>query len=179
MEKILLISPSTLDKKTWGITIIGMSSLLFVGWLFFFIIPVNNLTAIIIFVSCITLISGLFALDFICTPYKYILTNYELTEKHLNFKTWGDTYFTFPISAIVSVERSYNPLSCPAASLKRLKIRFKEGYKVPNIVPYALASPVCEQEFLETLKKYNPDIYIRVNDKKGWHRIYRIWDWDI
>ena len=105
--------------------------------------------------------------------------SYELTEKHLNFKMWGDTDFKIPLSAIVSVERSYNPLSCPAASLKRLKIRFKEGYKVPNIVPYALASPVCEQEFLETLKKYNPDIYIRVNDKKGWHRIYRFWDWDI
>ena len=100
---------------------------------------------------------------------------YELTEMHLIFKMLGATSFKIPLSMIVSVERSYNPLSSPAGSLKRLKIGMKKEYKFP----YALASPVREQEFLETLKKYNPDIYIRVNDKKGWHRIYRIWDWDI
>ena len=97
---------------------------------------------------------------------------YELTEKHLIFKMWGATNFKIPLSVIVSVERSYNPLSSPAGSLKRLKISMKKGYKFP----YALVSPVREQEFLETLKKYNPDIYIRLTNKKGW---WRIWDWDI
>ena len=79
---------------------------------------------------------------------------------------------SFPLSQIVSVERSYNLLSSPAASLKRLSIRFKKGAKYPWI----LISPAREQEFLETLKKYNPEIYIRVENKKGW---WRIWDWDI
>jgi len=101
--------------------------------------------------------------------------SYELTEKQLILKICGGSYFTFPLSVIASVERSYNPLSSPAGSLKRLKIRMKKGYKFP----YALVSPVREQEFLETLKQLNPDINIRVSDKKGWHRIYRIWDWDI
>jgi len=99
----------------------------------------------------------------------------ELTETHLIFRMWSFTSVKIPLSVIVSVERSYNPLSSGAASLKRLCIRFKKGYKFP----YALISPVREKEFLEMLKKHNPDIYIRVNDKKGWHRIYRIWDWDI
>ena len=55
---------------------------------------------------------------------------------------------SFPLSQIISVERSYNPLSAPAASLKRLSIRFKKGCKYP----WMLISPVREQEFLETLK---------------------------
>ena len=100
---------------------------------------------------------------------------YELTDNHFTAKMLGITSFKVSLSVIVSVERSYNPLSSPAGSLKRLKIRFKKGYKYP----FTLISPMREQEFLETLKKYNPDIYIRVSDKKGWHRIYRIWDWDI
>ena len=100
---------------------------------------------------------------------------YELTENHLIFKMWSATNIKIPLSVIVSVERSYNPLASGAASLKRLCIRFKKGYKFP----YTLVSPVREKEFLETLKKHNPDIYIRVSEKKGWHRIYRIWDWDI
>ena len=99
---------------------------------------------------------------------------YEVTEKHLVLKMWFISS-KIPLSVIVSVERSYNPLASGAASLKRLCIRFKKGYKFP----YTLVSPVREKEFLETLKKHNPDIYIRVSDKKGWHRIYRIWDWDI
>ena len=97
---------------------------------------------------------------------------YVITEKELQFNTWGTCKVSFPLSKIVSVERSYNPLSSPAASLKRLSVRFKKGCKYP----FVLISPVREQEFLETLKERNPDIYIRVDDKKGW---WRIWDWDI
>ncbi|MDR0364732.1 MAG: PH domain-containing protein [Bacteroidales bacterium] len=42
--------------------------------------------------------------------------------------------------------------------------------------PYMLISPVKEQEFIEELKAVNPDIYVRVPDKKG---IWRVHDWDI
>ncbi len=97
---------------------------------------------------------------------------YEITDKQLLFKMWGISSENCPISQIVSVERSYNLLSSPAGSLKRLCIRFKKGYKWP----FVLVSPVREQEFLDCLKKVNPDIYIHVNNKKAW---YRIWDWDI
>ena len=76
------------------------------------------------------------------------------------------------IKNIKSVERSYNPLSSPAASLKRLRIDLRGKAKFP----YMLISPVREQEFIEELKAVNPDIYVRVPDKKG---IWRIQDWDI
>lgn len=70
------------------------------------------------------------------------------------------------------VKRTYNPLSAPAASLKRLSI-YKKGRKYP----YIFISPVKEQQFIEELKAINPDINIIVPpDKKG---IWRIWDWDI
>jgi hypothetical protein len=55
-----------------------------------------------------------------------------------------------------------------AGSFKKLKIT-KSGF------PY-LISPVREQEFLDTLKEINPNISIRVSNKKGW---WRFWDWDI
>lgn len=76
------------------------------------------------------------------------------------------------ISDIISTERSYNPLSSPAASLKRLHIRFWNGAKQP----YMLISPVREKEFIEELIAVNPDIYIHIPDKKG---RWRIQDWDI
>ena len=96
----------------------------------------------------------------------------ELTDTHLVFKMWGFSTLKAPLTEILSVERTYNPLSSGAASLKRLYIRFKKGYKYP----FALISPVREKEFLERLQKLNPDIYVRVPEKKGW---WRIWDWDI
>ena len=117
---------------------------------------------------------GFYVLIGICAFVVFIFSGvrYEITDKELMFSTWGTCKASCPLSKILSVERSYNPLSSPAMSLKRLKICFKKGYKWP----FTLISPVREQEFLETLKTYNPNIYIRVNNKKGW---WRIWDWDI
>jgi len=87
------------------------------------------------------------------------------------------------IADIISVERTYNSLSSsPAASLKKLCIRFKQGAKYPiwwltwQSAPNWLLSPVKEKEFVEELKTINPDIYVKISDKKG---IWRIWDWDI
>ena len=97
---------------------------------------------------------------------------YEISDEKLLLKIWMFPSGSFLLSEIISVERSYNPLSSVAASLKRLRVNFKKGYKWP----FALISPVREQEFLDALKKANPDIYIRVSNKKGW---WRIWDWDI
>jgi hypothetical protein len=72
------------------------------------------------------------------------------------------------LSEITCVERSYNPISAPAASLKRLSI---DGLGV-----YTLISPAREQKFLETLKAINHNIKINVSNKEEW---WRIWDWDI
>jgi hypothetical protein len=75
------------------------------------------------------------------------------------------------INDSVSVRRSYNMISSPAASLKRLCLKFKKN---PNY-PYCLVSPVREREFLNALKSVNPDIDIQISDKRG---MWRFWDWD-
>jgi hypothetical protein len=90
----------------------------------------------------------------------------------------GKPYTSIPISVIVSIERSYDQFGGIATSMKRLRFRFKKGYKW-NIgwATAPLISPVREQEFLELLKSINPNIQINVIDKKG--RWWSLWGWDI
>lgn len=93
---------------------------------------------------------------------------YLITESHLEiwlgpFKLWS-----VKISEITTIKRSYNPLSSPAASFKRLMITSNKMN--------ALISPHDEKEFLRVLKKRNPKIEIEIKDQSAW---YRFWDWDI
>jgi len=96
---------------------------------------------------------------------------YVISDGMLCLKMWFIPSGSTKISNIVSVERSYNPLSSPAGSLKRLRISFKKGSKYP----FMLISPVREKEFIEELKTVNPDINVKIPDKKG---MWRFWDWD-
>jgi hypothetical protein len=97
---------------------------------------------------------------------------YVISEGKLYVKTWMFSGENVKISDIVSIKRSYNPLSSPACSLKRLRIDLKKQAKLP----YMLLSPVREQEFIEELKFFDSDIYVCVHDKKG---MWRVQDWDI
>ena len=97
---------------------------------------------------------------------------YIISEDRLYIKIWIISCRSVEIGDIVSVKRSYNPLSSPAASLKRLRINLNGKAKFLDM----LISPVREQEFIEELKAINPNISVRVPDKKG---IWRIQDWDI
>ena len=94
---------------------------------------------------------------------------YIISENKLYLKNWFIPCGSTNIVNITSVKRSYNPLSSPAASLKRLHIRITKHQ------PW-LISPVREQEFIKDLKAINPDIEVSISDKKG---MWRIWDWDI
>jgi hypothetical protein len=87
----------------------------------------------------------------------------------LYVKTWFIPCGKMNIMDVVSMKRSYNLISSPATSLKRLQICFVKGSSW-------LVSPVREQEFIKELKSINPNIDINVTDRKG---IWRIWDWDI
>ena len=95
---------------------------------------------------------------------------YVILDGKLYVKMWFIPNGSVNIADIISVQRSYNPLSSPAASLKRLHI------KIVNNSFGWLISPVREKEFIEELKAVNPDIYVRVPVKKG---MWRIWDWDL
>jgi predicted ABC-type sugar transport system permease subunit len=95
---------------------------------------------------------------------------YIISGNNLYLRIWFIPSGEMNIANIATVERSYNPLSSPAASLKRLRIRFVNGL-------FWLISPVREQEFIEALKAVNPNIDVKLPvRKKG---IWRIWDWDI
>ena len=106
-------------------------------------------------------------LVFLFTGMRYIISGSTLSLKIGFICGWSVN-----IADILSVERSYNPLSAPAASLKRLCIHFPKNKKFP----YLLISPVREQAFIKALKKINPNICVHLPEKKG---IWRIQDWDI
>jgi Protein of unknown function (DUF1200). len=96
--------------------------------------------------------------------------NYTIEGDVLITKCCGQS-ITINIHEIESIKRSYNPLSSPASSLKRLCVN-----KTIHKWSYTLISPVREEEFLAILKEINPNIIIEVNDKKS---AFRFWDWDI
>ena len=96
------------------------------------------------------------------------VTSYEITEDLLIIKVGPIPYAKIKLNEISLVERSYNPLSAPASSLKRLYIKAKHQD--------ILISPVDEQEFIRLLKTRNPNITINISYKDDW---WRIWDWDI
>lgn len=112
---------------------------------------------------CITGGAFLFVL-FILTGIRYIVSGNKLL-----FRIWFIPTGSINILEISSLKRSYNPLSSPSASLKRLS-----AYRHGNL--YALLSPVREKAFIEELQTINPRIQIDVSNKKG---LWRIWDWDI
>ena len=111
-----------------------------------------------------TMIGVFVFLLFIFTGIRYIIS-----ENKIQIKLWFITFGSVNIKEISKIKRSYNPLSSPAVSLKRLSL-----YRFGKI--YALISPDNEQKFLEELKAINPYIDIDVSDEKG---LWRIWDWDI
>lgn len=90
---------------------------------------------------------------------------YVISRNKLHIKMcWIIPFWSVSVADITSVKRSYNPLSSPAASLKRLLVCSKQGDK--------LISPVREQEFCDVLIKINPDISINLDNKKPWRNIW-------
>ena len=79
---------------------------------------------------------------------------YNLREHLLLIKIGPIQLMSVKISDITSIKRSFNPISSPAASLKRLKIDFKGGA--------VLISPKKEEEFIQALTNKNASIYVTV-----------------
>jgi len=116
---------------------------------------------------------GLFVLGAVLIFSAFCLTGmrYVIRGNKLYCRIWFIPYGSVDIGTIRSVRRSYNPLSSPAASLKRLRISLWGRGD-----PFLLISPTREREFIETLKAANPDIQVDVAERKG---LWRVWDWDI
>ena len=94
---------------------------------------------------------------------RYVISEHELLMKMGPFGTQR-----MDIRKIERIERSYNPLSSPSASLKRLYVK-GNGQD-------ALISPVNEAEFIRILKSRNPNITVKIEDHDQW---WQCWKWDI
>ena len=100
---------------------------------------------------------------------------YVISKDELCLKIWFISTCSFKITDIASIKRSYYLFDIPTnttASFKKLRLQFEGVAKYS----YVHVSPVREQEFIEELKKVNPNIFVSFYDKKG---IGRILDWDI
>ncbi len=98
---------------------------------------------------------------------------YTISDGKIFVHIWSIPNGSVNITDIRSVRRSYNPLSSPAASLKRLRINIRiKGAKYD----YMLISPVREREFIDELRAIDPDIAVNAPEKRV---AWRIWDWDI
>lgn len=100
----------------------------------------------------------------------FVGIRYTIVDDVLSVKVFFIPSGKIKISDIKSIRRSYNPISSPAASLKRLRINDDEN----NLL--LLISPAKEKKFIDELKRINPNIQVSVTDKKG---LWRIIDWDV
>lgn len=149
------------DKKVFRSRI----SVLLLGFIMAIFIPISLPMFQRESIVDVCVISGLLLfILFIFTGIHYIISGNKIL-----LKMWFIPMGSINILEISSLKRSYNPLSSPACSLKRLA-----AYRYGNL--YALLSPVREQEFIEELKAINPHIKLNVSTKRG---LWRIWDWDI
>ena len=98
-----------------------------------------------------------FLILFVClafSAYLYVSTFYAITENAELVVRSGPFYNDrIPVSQIKKVEHTRTALSSPALSMKRLLILYDQGSVV--------ISPRKQKEFLDHLKKLNPEIEIK------------------
>lgn len=82
---------------------------------------------------------------------------YEVSNEQLRIKLGPLNLYKLNIADIESFSRSYNPLSSPAPSLRRIKLKLRTGGTV-------LLSPKKEEIFFDTLAGLNPEIENNVKD---------------
>ena len=135
-------------------------SVLLLGLLLLIFIPTAIPIIKFMIISSLFIMGGtLLFIILLFSGMRYVILDNKLYVKIL----WCISIEKVDISSIISAERSYNILSSPAASLKRLRIGFKKGKRCQ----YLLISPVKEMEFIEELKAVNPDINVNIPVKEG------------
>lgn len=94
---------------------------------------------------------------------------YQVSAKQLKVKLGPFSPWKVDILDIQSISRSYNPLSSPAPSLRRIILKMKGG-------GFLLLSPLKEQEFIHTLTEVNPSIQNKV-EEEATGRMTRFFYW--
>ena len=104
----------------------------------------GEIPAIIIFVCILLLVSGIFF-----TTRYYV----DPETKTLKVRVLGIPNGSIDLTQVREIRKSRSILSSPAISLDRILLDVKGG-------PDVLLSPRYQQDFLEEIKKINPDVKI-------------------
>lgn len=81
--------------------------------------------------------------------------NYTIDEDKLIVCNLFFIRQTYELKKLKSITRTYNPVSSPAASLKRIKLDFGCGH--PLII-----SPANQDVFIEEILRINPNVQVEV-----------------
>ncbi len=130
-------------------------------------------TAIIHDATSVSMLLG-FGIPFVSILVIFGTINYTILNNDLIIRICWCKMATIDIAKIRIIRRSYNPLSSPAGSMKRLEMKFIYNGKLEM----GLISPVRESEFIEKLKAINPDIEIDQSVYKKQSNFNPI-NWDI
>jgi hypothetical protein len=140
-EERYKIFKSRIGLFIWGFVWLIVASVFF----FMFRAVYFNPTPVGIVILVVLLIPTSTFLIYIMTGIQYLIDDNNLIIKVGRF-----TEREIPIKNIQSLERTYNPLSSPANSLKRIKIRYRYGQ--------IMISPGNEKSFIRFLMLKNSQI---------------------
>lgn len=122
------------SRVDWWIAALIVGSVLFCFVLSFYLLRVDRTSAFILF--------GITALMVVITLLLVIPCAYTLLDDHLLVQS-GVIRYKIPYTDIRKIEKSSNPLSSPALSLRRVKITRKKGF--------LLISPPDRDQFIKDL----------------------------
>lgn len=122
------------SRVDWWIAALIVGSVLFCFVLSFYLLRVDRTSAFILF--------GITALMVVITLLLVIPCAYTLFDDHLLVQS-GVIRYKIPYTDIRKIEKSSNPLSSPALSLRRVKITRKKGF--------LLISPPDRDQFIKDL----------------------------
>lgn len=98
----------------------------------------NSIAIVVMFIANMTLIQLM------------LKTEYVVADGVLYIKCWIMPVKKISVTKIKTIKETRNPLSSYALSLDRLKIEYEKTF--------TLVSPDNKQDFVNELRKYNPDI---------------------
>ena len=87
--------------------------------------------------------------------YTFASIKYIIYNENLNIKGGFFVNEDIDIQSILKIEKTFNILSAPAASLDRIEIKYGQGNSI-------LISPKNKTEFVNELLKINPNIEVKL-----------------
>lgn len=92
----------------------------------------------------------------IVVTYLFTGTKYIINNNTLYIKIGAIQIEKLDIHKLKKIEKTFNPLSAPALSLKRLKLSYGESFG------YTLISPKEREQFINAILEINPYVEVKV-----------------